>query len=310
MVHCNLCGRQVGENEYQVLHRRNRSNGKGLTVCADCLRARPRCIVCQLPMREDRRSLGVCPDCLREGINCRTCGRPITGDWIILNSNDGPYCRDCFNGRAACALCGAPVGAAPRQLPDGRPLCDPCFGTRVTDPLESQVLFDRVLDLLDNKMGMRLNIRPTLMLVDHARLVELARAAVPEQEKRRDKTLALFARNGRHRTIYLQDQLPRIIFIQVVAHEFAHAWQGENAPLLSSLILQEGLAEWTAYHILLELDARKKADQMLARADFYGDGLRQLLTVEQRVGPVGVLDFVRSVRNNGQFGMIRTKETN
>ncbi len=265
-------------------------------MCTDCVRARPRCIVCQIPMPEERRSLGVCQECIREGISCRACGRPISNDWVVLNGNDGPYCRDCYQNREPCSFCGAPVGAQPQHLPDGRVLCARCYRTRVTDPAEAKTLFNRVVDLLYNKMGMGLNIRPTLTLVDHARLVELAKTAVPDPSLRRDKTLALFTRNGRHRTVYLQEQLPRILMIQVVAHEFAHAWQGENAPFLADLTLQEGFAEWTAYHILMHLDARKKAEQMRGRADFYGDGLRRLLSLEQQAGTAAVFDFVRMKR--------------
>jgi hypothetical protein len=292
MIHCNLCGREAGANEYRLFKRRNQADAKGLVVCVECERDRPRCVVCQMPMRDDRRAIGVCGHCLREGLVCRACGKRIRGDWTILNGNDGPYCSECCGTRERCALCGAPVGDPPRCLPDERSLCDRCYQTRVTDPVEAHSLFERVVDLLYSSMGMGLNIRPALALVDHGRLVELAHNALPDQAARREKTLALFTRKGRRRVIYLQDCLPRILLIQVVAHEFAHAWEGENAPMLADPVLQEGFAEWTAYHILVKLDARKKAKQMMERADLYGDGLRQLLGVERRSGEPAVLDLV------------------
>ncbi len=296
VIHCNLCGRAVGANEYRVFKRKSDARARGLHVCADCERDRPRCVVCQMPMREERRAWGVCQSCIRAGVSCRACGRRVRGDFVILNGNDGPYCQECFNTREQCVLCGAPVGVPPKRLPDARVLCDRCYATRVADPSEARSLFERVVDLLYDGMGMSLNIRPTLALVDHARLAELALAAVPDQAARHEKTLALFMRNGRKRVIYLQEYLPRILLIQVVAHEFAHAWQGENAPLLTDLLLQEGFAEWTAYHVLLKLDARKKAEQMLQRTDFYGEGLRQLLAVEQSSGEGAVLDWIRRAR--------------
>ncbi len=296
MVHCNLCGRAVGANEYRVFKRKSDARARGLHVCVDCERDRPRCVVCQVPMREERRASGVCTSCVREGLSCRACGRRLRGGFVILNGNEGPYCRKCSETRERCVLCGVPAGVPPKRLPDGRVLCDRCYATCVADPVEAQLLFERVVDLLYNGMGLGLNIRPTLALVDHARLVELALTAVPDEAVRREKTLALFTRNGRRRVIYLQEYLPRILLIQVIAHEFAHAWQGENAPFLSDPVLQEGFAEWTAYHILLRLDARKKAEQMLERTDFYGEGLRQLVAVEQRAGEAGVLDRIRRAR--------------
>jgi hypothetical protein len=296
MIHCNLCGREAGANEYRLFKRRDEAGAKGLVVCAECERDQPRCIVCQMPMREERRAIGVCGLCLRDGLVCRACGRRIRDDWTILNGNDGPYCSECFRTRERCTLCGVPVGDPPRGLPDERPLCDRCYQTRVTDPAEAHSLFERVLGLLYSGMGMGLNIRPALSLVDHERLVELALNAIPDQADRRDKTLALFTLKGRRRVIYLQDCLPRILLIQVIAHEFAHAWEGENAPLLADPVLKEGFAEWTAYHVLVKLDAHKKAKQMMERADLYGDGLRQLLEVERGGGEPAVVDLVRHAR--------------
>ena len=99
---------------------------------------------------------------------------------------------------------------------------------------------------------------------------------------------------GRKRVIYMQEFLPRILLIQIAAHEFAHAWQGESAPLLRDPLLREGFAEWVAYHALTRLDAPKKAAQMLQRRDDYGEGLRRLLDVERRQGIAGVLQFCRT----------------
>jgi len=243
-------------------------------------------------MRADRATMGICGDCLREGLHCRSCGTKIRGEFLVVNGNDGPYCAKCYNTRASCDLCGAPAGDGAVQMADGRIVCARCNATAIRDPREAETLFERVVDLLGNSLGMQLNIRPRLALVDHARLLELSRAAM-EDGHDSDKVLGLFMRQGQKRTIYLQEFLPRILLIQVAAHEFAHAWQGEKCPLLRDPVLREGFAEWAAYHMLMQLDAQKKAAQMLQRRDFYGDGLRQCLEIEKQQGIDGVLQFNR-----------------
>jgi hypothetical protein len=50
-----------------------------------------------------------------------------------------------------------------------------------------------------------------------------------EAELDPERTLGIYARRGMRRGIYVQTGLPRMLFLQVAAHEYAHAWQGETA---------------------------------------------------------------------------------
>ncbi|MEW5718503.1 MAG: zinc-binding protein [Chloroflexota bacterium] len=269
---------------------------RGLTVCARCERDKPRCAICQTPMPSPRVELNICAACLREGLRCRACGARIRGKFLMLNGNDGPYCEKCHRDHALCDLCGAPASARAVLYADGRVVCQRCAQTAITDPRQAEMLFDRVVDLVGATLGLRLNVHPRLMLVDHARLGELARHAVAENGHDSAKTLGLFARMGRKRVVYVQEFLPRILLIQVAAHEFAHAWQGENAPLLRDPVWREGFAEWVAYHALTRLDAPKKAAQMIQRRDVYGEGLRRVLEAEKQKGIDGVLQECRNAR--------------
>jgi len=300
MKHCNLCGRAVAPNEYRVYTRKVKPAGKGLTICAQCERDKPRCLVCQTPMANAQARLGICADCLREGLHCRSCGQKIAGDFLMVNGTDGPYCMDCHRKFAACEICGAPVGTKPVTFADGRIVCTRCYQTALTNAREANELFEQVLDQLGSVLHLQLNIRPKLSLVDHARLMELARTVAQENGHEPERVMGLFMRQGRKRFIYLQEDLPRILFIQIVAHEFAHAWQGENAPLLADPILREGFAEWVAYHMLQELGAQKKVVQMLQRQDLYGQGLEYWLGVEKEQGLAGVIQSVRAPQFQAQ----------
>lgn len=294
MRHCNLCGRAVAPNEYRLFTRQNRPESRGLTVCAECERTQPRCAVCQTPMPSRRVSVGICADCVREGLRCRSCGDRVNGKFLMVNGNDGPYCDKCYRQYAKCDLCSAPVGEGAVTYADGRVVCARCHQTALADPTEAEAVFEQVRHILDDVLGMRLAVRPRLALVDHTRLVELARLPAAETGHDSEKALGLFMRAGRKRFVYLQENLPRILFIQVAAHEFAHAWQGENCPSMSDPLLREGFAEWAAYRVLLAFDAKKKAAQMLARRDLYGQGLQRVVEIEQQRGVAGLLQYCRT----------------
>ena len=294
MKHCNLCGRAVNENESRLFPRKSKPHSKGLLVCADCERTKPRCAVCQTPMLVDRAEFGICANCIREGLRCRSCGVRINGKFLMVNGNEGPYCEKCFRQYAQCDLCGVPVGKDGVLYEDGRMICARCHQTAIVDPQIANTLFEQVVDILEKSLGLRLVVRPRLAVVDHVRLVELARTPAAQTGHDSERALGLFMRVGRKRFIYLQEFLPRILFIQVAAHEFAHAWQGENCPLMDDPMLREGFAEWAAYHVLLELDAKKKVEQMLVRRDLYGQGLHHFVEIEKQGGRAGVLQFCKS----------------
>ena len=90
--------------------------------------------------------------------------------------------------------------------------------------------------------------------------------------------------------------LPRLLLLQVAAHELAHAWQMESAPLLRDPVLREGFAEWVAYRVLIALGEGEAAERMLAREDTYGQGVRRLLEIERQVGVRGVIEWCRRAR--------------
>jgi len=110
-----------------------------------------------------------------------------------------------------------------------------------------------------------------------------------------EKTLGLYQRQGRLRAIYVLYGLPKLLFRTVVAHEYAHAWQGESCPLLEDDRLREGFAEWVAYRHLLYLGCSKEAQRMLTSAHPYRPMLEEVLAIDARVGPSGVVQHLLAV---------------
>jgi hypothetical protein len=107
-------------------------------------------------------------------------------------------------------------------------------------------------------LGLSLNVPTGLALVDRTQLAKVIQGQQGAGHSKNEadteldahRTLGLYVRKGMRRALYIQAGLPRLLFLQVAAHEFAHAWQGENCPLLKTTLYHEGFAEWVAYRVI------------------------------------------------------------
>ncbi|MBN1179961.1 MAG: zinc-binding protein [Anaerolineae bacterium] len=226
---------------------------------------------------------------------CHLCGRRLWGrSWAY--ERDGQtlvVCRACQRQALRCDVCGVPMGERHAVLPDGRHVCVDCARTAIYDPLRAQVLFERVVGVAVEQLGLALNVGADFAMVDPQHLNRLAAEGNAGAEGNPDRIVGLFVRKGRRRVMYVLSGLPQIAFVHTVAHEWAHAWQGENCPLLKDPLVREGFAEWVAHKTLEALGAVKALAAMDRQDGMYGDGLRAMLALERRVGVAGVLDACR-----------------
>lgn len=268
------------------------------------------CPHCQRAVRRGARFCSYCGIALRSPVKaqqderpgqlfCASCGAPISGRYLQLDGRREIYCETCFRDRPRCDVCGAPVGRGGQQIADGRHICGVCHQTAVYDHDKAKSLFDRAVSIIQGELGLALNVPTSFALVDRTQLQAAVAQAGLSEEASTNRTFGLFVREGRKRVIYAQCGLPQILMLQVMAHEYAHAWQGENCPLLRNALVREGFAEWLAYKVLSAMGATKKMALMTQRDDVYGQGLRALLAVEQREGVLGVLR--RCLRTPGQM---------
>ncbi|MBU0702350.1 MAG: protein DA1 [Chloroflexi bacterium] len=231
--------------------------------------------------------------------HCHLCGRRLWGRaWVHAADDDSAdqaivVCHRCQERAARCDVCNLPMADNHVRLPDGRRICPRCHQTAIYDPAQARDLFERVARVITEQLGLGLNVGTEFTLVDHQHLQRLATESPANPAEDPGKVIGLFARKGRKRVMYLIYGLPRILFIQVVAHEWGHAWHRENCPLLDDLLNCEGFAEWVAHKALQSLGAVKQAALMEQRDGLYGDGLRQMLALERRQGVASVLDFCR-----------------
>ena len=308
---CHLCGQSI-RGQGRLFRHPDWPAGRTLRVCETCQRSRPRCRLCALPLAaaSDQPGPGLCATCSRKQESaCRACGAPVNGAGYAFNGQ-GPYCERCVRQRPACSICGAPLTDERWQLSDGRVSCAICHVSAVYSPEEAGRLYETMKTLVETGLDLHLNVPTGLALVDLNQLAEIIhRQAPPGAEAVEmlspEHTLGLYARQGMRRGIYVQSGLPCPVFLQVAAHEYAHAWQGENCPLLRDRLVQEGFAEWVAYRVLGhyhdscglavdqgEFESHARA-QMLQRNDVYGQGLRWALDLEARAGVAGLLEACR-----------------
>lgn len=200
-----------------------------------------------------------------------------------------------------CELCKALLTDERWYLSDGRVYCATCHASSIFLPEDADSLFQDMKAILASELDISLNIPTGLALVDQNQLGEVIRkqASLELSGDRQnllldaEQTLGIYTRRGMRRGIYLQTGLPQALFLQVAAHELAHAWQGENCPVLRDPILREGFAEWVAFHVLGRYGYVESQDRMLARQDIYGEGLRWALKVEAGQGAQAVITACR-----------------
>ncbi len=238
--------------------------------------------------------------------HCHLCGRRLSKSSRVYTYEMGNgtqevlvVCRQCHETAPRCDVCGVPMAERHVSLPDGRHICAYCHRTAVYDPAQAQELFERVSRFVCERLGLTLRIGADFTLADHRhvqRLVSESPMDFMDFVDDPERVVGLFIRRGQRRTLYVLSGLPRILFIQTVAHEWAHAWEGENCPLLRTPIVREGFAEWVAYKTLRALGADGKAALMTSQPGLYGDGLRRMLDLEKRGNVAGVLMFCRQAR--------------
>jgi hypothetical protein len=265
----------------------------------DCFRQKPRCRLCGLPVAFDSPN-GVCTTC-RESLRfCLACGVPIADKFFEFDGV-GPYCQSCAQERPPCDICGAPLTDERWQLSDGRNMCAHCHLTAIYAPAAAHTLYEEMKAVVLQQLGFKLNVPTGLALVDRNQLGEVLRQqqdALPAGEINSNgldlqRTLGVYARRGMRRGLYVQTGLPRMLFLQVAAHEYAHAWQGENLPVLRDALLHEGFAEWVAYRLVGFYGFTRGQERMLDRHDIYGQGLKQVLGLEAKQGVNGVVEACR-----------------
>ncbi|MBE2238682.1 MAG: hypothetical protein IAE81_12900 [Caldilineaceae bacterium] len=228
---------------------------------------------------------------------CNLCGEALGATYQVYeHAGSGrrlAICNACANRKVVCTSCGAPLADGHAQLSDGRPICSSCRTSAVDDVLTARRLYEQVIGVVDRELGLRVHRRPGFGLYSHGDMQRL-QAALSQSPGGGGHLLGVYTKLGSQREIAVETGLPRLLMIKVIAHEYGHAWQGENCPFLTDVQLLEGFCEWVAYKVMGAVGAEAVQTRQLMAQGFYGNALRRIVALEVEGGIEAVLHTVRS----------------
>jgi hypothetical protein len=170
-----------------------------------------------------------------------------------------------------CNQCDRSLACAPRAV-----ACAACRAGAGDDPAAARLLYERVIGVIEGQLGLRVHRRPGFGLYSRADMDLLEQAVLGLRVHRRPgfglysradmdlleqavppparpalsgHLIGAYIKLGRRREIVVETGLPRLLMSKVIAHEYAHAWQGENCAFPTDAQLSEGFCEWVAYKV-------------------------------------------------------------
>ncbi len=278
-------------------------------VCVTCSQSLRFCLACGRPVHKKYYEFdGVgpyCKECYDNRQPCDVCGAPLTNEHWQLS-----------DGRLVCAHCHTTAIYSPDNAvilyEEMKKLVADRHGLLLNVPTGLALVDRNQLREIIRQQRLASQPIPPASLPAEARALPPAIAPAGNQtlnpvqlpgesvcsgslvhEADAQRILGLYARRGMRRGIYIQTGLPRMLFLQVAAHEYAHAWQGENCPMLREGLVHEGFAEWLAYRVIGDYGYSKGQQRMLERQDIYGQGLRWALQIEASQGVSGLIEVCR-----------------
>jgi Protein DA1 len=234
---------------------------------------------------------------------CAICSQPIQGTVYIATdkvTNEKEFiCSDCIR-LPRCAICGLPVKEGGVQLPDGRYLCARDARTAVVKADDAQRICAQVEDDLD-RLFSRFTAFPANVDVTVIDRIDVDSMYSPAGNDFESPNLlgCIHPDTANRETRYkmsLMTGLPLAELKATCAHEYTHAWVGENVPKERKARLgrdaEEGFCELVAY--LLMDSQREEGQKKFILQNHYTRGQIDLfIEAEKRYGFDQVLDWMK-----------------
>ncbi len=235
---------------------------------------------------------------------CAICGKPIYGGTVYIFTDEVTgqkemVCSDCAK-LPRCSICGLPIKDGGVELPDGRWLCARDAKTVVLDPDEIQQTCSQVKDDLD-RLFARFTSFPTnvdVTVIDRIDVASMFNTKGNSSESP-DLLGCIRPETVNDQTRYkmsLLTGMPMAQLKETCAHEYSHAWVGENVPRERHARLardaEEGFCEMVGY--LLMDSQNEEVEKKRVLQNHYTRGQIDLfIEAEQRYGFDEVLDWMK-----------------
>jgi hypothetical protein len=237
------------------------------------------------------------------GDTCAICGRPIYGTiYLVTDKVTGEQkevCSDCIK-LPRCAICGLPVKENYIALPDGRYLCARDAKTVVLKADDARQICSQVKDDLD-RLFSRFTSFPTNVDVSVIDRIDVDSMFITEGNNFESPDLlgCIRPETANDKTRYkisLLTGLPLAQLKETCAHEYSHAWVGENVPKERRARLgrdaEEGFCELVGY--LLMDSQNEEVEKKRVLQNHYTRGQIDLfIEAEKRYGFDQVLDWMK-----------------
>jgi hypothetical protein len=234
---------------------------------------------------------------------CAICGQPIQGTVYIatdkVTNEKKLICSDCIR-LPRCAICGLPVKEGGVQLPDGRYLCARDARTAVVKADDAERICVQVKDDLD-RLFSRFTEFPANVDVSVIDRIDVDTMFSPGGNDFESPNLLGCihpdtVNNATRYKMSLMTGLPLAELKATCAHEYTHAWVGENVPKERRARLgrdaEEGFCELVAY--LLMDSQREEGQKKFILKNHYTRGQIDLfIEAEKRYGFDQVLDWMK-----------------
>ena len=236
---------------------------------------------------------------------CAVCGQPIQGNIYTmtdeLTGKTVEVCSNCAFNLPRCYLCGLPIKPGDEiKLPDGRFLCARDGATAVVDSRQAQQVCAEVKDDLDRVFSRFTSFPDNVDVTIIDRIDVDSMFGVSGHDFESPDLLGCIepqTTDGVKRyKMSLMIGLPLSELKETCAHEYSHAWVGENvSPARHARISrdsEEGFCEMMGY---LLMDAQgEEAEKKRVLKNLYTRGQVQLfIAAEQQYGFDEVLDWMR-----------------
>jgi hypothetical protein len=295
-LYCSLCKGRVQGQYFK--------DSTGNTIyCSSCYSRYAKCKVCGRPTPPNLLdpASGACAECMKKIPACGCCGKGITGTYYNYTGLEGAFCEECHLHRDKCYTCGIPLKDSYWKFPDGRKICDRCNARAVIDEKTIRAIMAEVEQLIPKYLGMKVTNPYTLYVetLNKQSIIQANMAKVGELKESPlyGNELGLYRYKNGQSEIFLLYGLPPELIYETAAHEYAHAWQTENAVPDQSLEVREGFAQWVAAEILKVKGYKNTLEKLEKRTDHpYGTGYRRFKTVFENTGRENVLEYAKKTR--------------
>ncbi|MGA3284221.1 MAG: hypothetical protein ABSD57_07170 [Verrucomicrobiota bacterium] len=235
---------------------------------------------------------------------CAICGKPIYGGTVYIATDkvtgeQKMVCSDCAK-LPRCSICGLPVKENYIELPDGRRLCARDAKTVVLKADEVEQICGQVKDDLD-RLFSRFTSFPTNVDVTVIDRIDVDSMFDTEGNAFESPDLlgCIRPETVNNKTRYkmsLLTGMPLAQLKETCAHEYSHAWVGENVPKERRARLgrdaEEGFCEMVGY-LLMDSQNEEVGKKRVLQNHYTRGQIDLFIEAEQRYGFDQVLDWMK-----------------